>query len=252
MSDGWTMKGLRWNDPYRIRSAQELVNWILEIGFLPFFANGIDGFSAEEHVSPDFWWTGDPEQDPWAWREVIAGGRQVAYGKFFDGRAGFISPEWLPYFANCRRDGYDFDAKWQSGAANRREKQVMEHFMDVASDDEPTFTGAELLSTELKRMAGFGKGGEKNFPGIVTGLQMQLYLVIAGFRRRRNRRGEAYGMPVSVLAAPESLWGYDRLTAAYGEAPSASWERIAGRVRQLWPSADGDDVLRLIGRSPAD
>ena len=29
------------------------------------------GLSAEEHVSPRFWWTGDPEQDPWEWREII-------------------------------------------------------------------------------------------------------------------------------------------------------------------------------------
>ena len=35
------------------------------------------GLSAEEHVSPRFWWTGDPEQDPWEWREIIpAGGRE--------------------------------------------------------------------------------------------------------------------------------------------------------------------------------
>ena len=35
---------------------------------------------------------------------------KVAYGKFFDKKAGFISLEWLPYFANYRRSGYDFDA----------------------------------------------------------------------------------------------------------------------------------------------
>ena len=55
----WFMHGMSWDDPYRIRTWQELVDWIKEVGFLPFFANGIPGFSAEEHVSPDFWWTGD-------------------------------------------------------------------------------------------------------------------------------------------------------------------------------------------------
>ena len=67
----WIMKGLDWNDPYRIRSWRELINWINEVGFLPLFANEVPGFSAEEHVSPLFWWTGDPEQDPWVWREII-------------------------------------------------------------------------------------------------------------------------------------------------------------------------------------
>ena len=65
------MKGLGWNNPYRIRTWRELVNWVKEVGFLPLFANDIPGFSVEEHVYPNFWWTGDPEQDPWEWREII-------------------------------------------------------------------------------------------------------------------------------------------------------------------------------------
>ena len=103
----WIMRGMAWDDPYRIRSWQELINWINEIGFLPLFGNGVTGFSAEEHTSPDYWWSGIRSEDPWEWREIIAASRQVAYGKFFGGKAGFISLDWLPYFANCRREGYD-------------------------------------------------------------------------------------------------------------------------------------------------
>jgi len=33
----WIMRGLPWDDPYRIRSWQELIAWIDEIGFLPLF-----------------------------------------------------------------------------------------------------------------------------------------------------------------------------------------------------------------------
>ncbi len=79
VEDGvWIMRGLDWNDPYRIRTWQELVNWINEVGFLPLFANGVEGFSAEEHVSPDYWWTGVRQEDPWEWREIIASSHQVA------------------------------------------------------------------------------------------------------------------------------------------------------------------------------
>lgn len=49
---------MAWHDPYRIRTWQELVSWINEIGFLPLFANEISGFSVEEHVSPKYWWSG--------------------------------------------------------------------------------------------------------------------------------------------------------------------------------------------------
>ena len=74
------MKGLEWDNPYRIRSWRELINWINEVGFLPLFANEVPGFSVEEHVSPLFWWTGDQEQDPWEWREIIPATGEVSYG----------------------------------------------------------------------------------------------------------------------------------------------------------------------------
>ena len=249
---GWIMKGMSWDDPYRIRTWRELVNWINEIGFLPLFANEVAGFSAEEYVSPDFWWTGDREQDPWEWREIIAAGHEVAYGKFFDKKAGFISLAWLPCFANCRRNGYDFDARWEDGRANAREKKVMDFFLKEDADGGSVFRDEQILSTDLKRLAGFGKDGEKNFPGIITQLQMETYLVISGFRRRENRRGKAYGMPVSILLPPESIWGYDMVTAAYTEEPKASWKRLLDRVRELYPHADREAVIRLIGREPEE
>lgn len=242
----WTMKGLDWDDPRRIRSAGELVLEVKRLGFLPYFAGEVPGFSVEERVAAGAWWTGDKDTDPWEWREAVAAGHAVAYGKFFNGRAGFISPEWLPRFANARRDGWDFDGKWQGGAASIREKAIMQFFVDPESGDAPEFTGAAIPSTELKRMAGFGKGGEKNYPGILTGLQMQLYLVIAGFRRRQNKRGEAYGMAVSLLMTPESLWGYDHMTSAYGEEPAESYDAILNHARALCPDADERTLVKLL------
>ena len=246
--DIWIMKGLDWNDPLRIRTWEELVNWVNEVGFLPLFANEVPGFSAEEHVHADSWWTGDPIQDPWIWREIIAGSHKVAYGKFFHNKAGFISLQWLPYFANARRDGYDFDSRWEDGLASRREKAIMDILVETDEEGDTVFPDKQVLSTDLKREAGFGKGREKNFPGITTALQMQTYLVISGFRRRRNKKGAEYGMPVSVLQPPEAVWGYKAVTAAYGENPSASWERLYRRVKEVFPEAEEAAVKRVIGK----
>lgn len=92
----WTMYGMDWDDPYRIRSCRELINWINEIGFLPFFKNEIEGFSAEEHTSNRYWWTGNKEQDPWEWREIIARSGEVAYGKFFHKRRALFQKSGFP------------------------------------------------------------------------------------------------------------------------------------------------------------
>ena len=248
----WIMKGLKWNDPLRIRTWQELVSWIKEVGFLPLFANEIEGFSAEEHVSPRYWWTGDRDEDPWEWREIIASSHEVAYGKFFDKKAGFISVEWLPYFVNSRRGGYDFDARWEDGQASRREKKIMDFFIGQDKDGDSVFKDIKILSTELKKQAGFGKGGEKNYPGVITQLQMETYLIISDFRRRENKRGEEYGMPVSILLPPETVWGYETVTAAYNEKPSESWKRIVERTKELYPDAEKQDIIRLIGKEPEE
>ena len=109
----WIMRGVAWEDPARLSSWEAVADWVDEVGFLPLFRNQIPGFSVEEHTYGPSWWNGDPAQDPWEWRKDIARSGRVAYGKFFGKRAGFISKAWFPHFANWRRDGYDFDSRWE-------------------------------------------------------------------------------------------------------------------------------------------
>ena len=81
---------------------------------------------------------------------------------------------------------------------------------------------------------------------------MQTYLVISDFQRRRNKRGEEYGMPVSIMLPPEKIWGYDTVTSAYSESPKASWDRIFTHVREMYPVAEEKDIIRLIGKAPEE
>ncbi len=228
-------RALRWDDPNRIKTIQDLYACVDWVGFLPLFANGVPGSSVEESTAVWDWWSEDPERDPWLWREQAAREGRVAYGKFFDGRAGFLSLSWLPVFANARRDGYDFDALWDDGKARWRAKRIMDCFQE----------GEEHLSFELRNMAGFGKGGEPGFEGTVTGLQHDLYLVIRDFRQRRNRRGEPYGWPITVYATPESIWGRETVTSAYSESPAESRRRILERARELYPTAEENELKKI-------
>ncbi|MBQ9732792.1 MAG: hypothetical protein IJV74_00995, partial [Clostridia bacterium] len=164
----------------------------------------------------------------WEWRDRIARSGEGAYGKVFGKQAGFISKEWFPHFANFRRDGYDFDTLWDEEMASMRCKKIMDRFTDTQA----------LPSNILKQLAGFGKGGEKNFDGTVTELQMKSYLIIRDFRRRRNKMGLEFGMPVSVFSTPESLWGYDHVTSAYSFDPSESMKLIVAQLQKHFPDAD--------------
>lgn len=232
----WIMVGCERNDPYRLKTPEDAIKYINEIGFLPLFLNKVPGFSLEERTVADYWWSGDVENDPWEWRRIIAESQKVAYGKFFDGKAGFISLEWLPYFANWRRDGYDFDALWDDGKAKYREKKIMDCFL---SED-------EYLSNALKRTAALGKDAEKYFDITVNRLQMQMYIVTKDFRQRKNKQGMPYGWHLSVLATPESIWGYDLVTSAYREEPEESRERIFNHIREEYPIATEEQIQSIL------
>ena len=232
----WVLRGLPDGDPACIRTPEALLDYVDEVGFLPLFRGEIPGLSVEEHTAVSGWWSDDPAEDPWLWRAILAESGRVAYGKFFDKKAGFVSLAWFPRFANLRRDGYDFDARWDEALAPRREELVMRHFTG----------GEERFSFELRQLAGFGRGGERNFEGTLASLQMQTYLVMRAFRCRRNKAGMEYGWPIAVYATPESIWGYDAVTAAYGEDPAESRRRMFEHLRRVCPAAETKQIERLL------
>ena len=104
----------------------------------------------------------------------------------------------------------------------------------------------ELFSFEAKQKAGFGKGGEKNFEGTVTDLQMQTYLVIRDFRRRVNKGGLPYGWPIAVYTTPEAIWGYELLSSAYQESPEESKARIYTHIASEYPIATEAQIKKLL------
>ena len=237
----WIMHGCAANDPQRLKTADELLSLVRRVGFLPLFESGIPGFSVEERTAAASWWTGDRGSDPWEWRIILSAHPEIAYGKFFDKKAGFVHKDFFPVFANYRRNGYDFEALFDDELASCRAKKIMDAF---GLNDEAV--GREIMSNDLKDIAGFGKCGEKNFSGILTELQMQTYLIMTEFRQRKNKKGESYGWHIAVMGTPESKWGYDYTTSAYREKPTDSWEKIAAQVRRFFPEAGEGQIKKLL------
>ena len=239
------MKGCAESDPMRLRTVEEAAALIRTVGFLPLFSNEIQGFSLEERTLAKDWWTDDPSRDPWAWRQILARRPDIVYGKFFDQRAGFVSANCFPDFANYRRNGYDFDTLIDEGLAPYRARKLMQPFL---TDGQPN--SQALHSYVLKAQAGFGKGGEKNFEGVLTALQMQTYLILGDFRQRLNKRGEPFGWHIAVIETPEAKLGTDYVTAAYREEPERSWERIAALLQRYFPDASEALLRKWVGGTP--
>ena len=233
----FSMLGCREDDPGCIRSPEELKRLISEIGFLPLFSNTIPGFSVEERTLASAWWTGDPASDPWTWREFLSSDPELAYGKFYDKKAGYVSKEWFPAFANYRRNGYDFDALVGDELVPYRNQQIMEAF-SLQED----LTGDELMSYEVKERVSV-----KNHEGCMTELQMQTYLLMSAFRQKKNKKGQPYGWHVAAFTTPETKWGYEYISSGYHEKPEESWERIMDQIRKHFPQAGEAELKKLLG-----
>ena len=238
MDSDWNMNGCRRDDPARFKTPEEVIAFVGEVGFLPLFSAGIPGFSMEEHVPAYDWWTDDPKRDPWIWRMIITEDEHIAYGKFFDRKAGFVSKEWFPAFANYRRDGYDYEGLYEDGKMKGRAKQIL----DALRLDEDA-VGLEMMSGQLRKAAGVTKG----FDNILIDLQMQSFLLISRFRQKRNKRGEEYGWHLPSFMTPETKWGYDFINSV-NEKPDESREKIVSQVRKYCPAAEEKAVRKLMKR----
>lgn len=238
MDSDWNMNGCRRDDPARLKTPDEVVDFVEKVGFLPLFSVGIPGFSLEEHVPAFDWWTDDPVRDPWIWRMLIAENEDIAYGKFFDRKAGFVSKEWFPAFANYRRDGYDYEGLYEDGKMKGRAKQIL----DALQLDEDAI-GLEMMSGQLRKTAGV----EKGFDNILIDLQMQSFLLISRFQQKRNKRGEAYGWHLPSFMTPETKWGYDFVNST-DEKPDESWERIVNQIRKHYPAIEENAIKKLMKR----
>ncbi len=215
-----------------LRSSDDLIAAVEQYGFLPFFRNEIHGFSVEELCPPELWFADDVD-GPWEWKGPAARSGKCLYGKLFNKKAGFVSREWIPDFANFRRDGYDFDARWDDGLASYKDKEIYEA---IASE-------GRMLSRRLKEDLNYRKGGNTGFETCITRLQMQSYVCIADFVYMQDKYGRPYGWGVAEYATPEELLGDDFITSAYQRDPQESKERMMQHLSSILPYTSSQQII---------
>ena len=223
-----------------LRSANDLAALVNEVGFVPFFINEIPGFSIEESTPGELWFE-EGADGPWEWKDRTIQGAGCAYGKFYRGRAMYISREWFPDFCNYRRDGYDFEGFYNDGHAGKRDKRLL----DALAETGPA------QARDLKRQAKFDKDERRGFDGLLTRLQMQTFLLIDGIEYRVDRFGRAYGWGVCRYATPEQRFGEGFLAEAYEREPKESGQRILEQLHKLLPDASESALAAVLGKGPS-
>ena len=229
---------MTFSDDFTIGSMEELADVINELGFVPFFKNEIEGFSIEEHIAPGCWYYENDEDfwPAWEWKGSVIWQTKCAYGKFLRNKAMYISPKWFPDFANYRRDGYDFDARYEDGLASFHDKELYE-LLDIH---------APVMSKELKRLGGYGKNGRKGFDTMITRLQKQCYVLISDFRYAADKFGNEYGWGIAEYSTPEKFLGRKFTDKVYKRTPEESYDRVVKQFKKILPDAEISEIERIL------
>ena len=217
-----------------IHSCPELMDYIREVGFLPLLDSGITGFSAEDVVDEDCRYVVYPDGGwdwpLWKWKGPIVQEGICVYGKFFAGKAGFISREWWPDFCNYRR------SKHPSPAEGSIEEAILFTLQEQGSQ----------ITRELRAACGFtGRGMRSKFDSYITRLQMACRIVTEDFVYPRDKHNNEYGWGWALLTTPEQLLGYSGFQCP--RTPAESLHRLLDHFHAILPAATDKQIKKLIG-----
>ena len=216
-----------------IHSEIELMEYIQQIGFLPLLDSGIVGYSAEDIVDDDCRYVVFPDGGwdwpLWKWKGPIVAEGNCVYGKFFAGKAGFVSREWWPDFYNHRRNTHPVP---QEGSI---EETILMTLRESGS----------LITRELRAACGFvGPNMRSRFDGYITRLQMACYIVTEDFVYPRDKHNREYGWGWSLLTTPEQLYG--KSACLCNRTPEESYHRLLAHFKEILPYATERQIQKLL------
>ena len=229
------------SEDYEISSCPQLIERVQQLGFLPLLDSGIAGYCAEEMMAPDCHYVqfedGSWEWPLWMWKGPVIADGGCVYGKFFNGKAGFISRAWWPDFYNYRRSIYPYP-----------EPDSIEEIILTTLQEQ-----GSAIARDLRASCGMtGAKMRSRFDAYVNKLQMGCYIVTEDFVYPRDKHGKEYGFGWQLLNTPENLLGRDACLSYTDEthtilrSPQESYERILVHLQTILPDAAIKQLNKLI------
>jgi len=228
-----------------ILNFQDFVHELLQAGFSMGGGSKTDAFSIiswswnEEppYPTPVRWHTGDAETDPWEWRmRVVEERNDIAYGKFFSKKSGFITRAWLPLFMVARQVERSFEDAYYEGKFSQMAKRI---YTLLEEEDEVAYH-------DMKSLLNVSKEDTKEFERALLELQGKLYITISGRQQKRSANGELYGWSSTVFATMEKFFGSELMKEAKEWDKESAIEKITAQVITLNPQAETKKIKKFI------
>ncbi len=204
-----------------------------QAGFSTAGENNEGIFTLQNYASPLIvWHTGEPESDPWTWRiRAVLEYDDVAYGKVFLKKSGWITRKWYPYFIAVRRAAKSCEELYAEGKLSRLERDIYALIKNGTASSLHTIkaiTGDPTAETALVQ------------------LQMLLLITLDGETRKLSKNGEPYGWPVSTFSTAEEFFTSELQAEAEQLSCCEAEAAIREQILRLNPLAKEANIKRFI------
>ena len=231
--DNMHSKGDALGEGFAIHTCPELIAFVQEVGFLPLLESGVAGYSAEALMAEECRYTvfpdGSWEWPLWEWKGSVIRDGGCVYGKFFAGKAGFISCEWWPDLYNWRRSQHP----------TPEEGSIEDVILATLREND------SMITRELRAACNFtGKNMRSKFDNYVTRLQMACRIVTEDFVYPTDRHGHEYGFGWALLTTPERQLGKDACRCE--RTPEESYQRMFQHLKRLLSYATERHIHKLL------
>ena len=220
----------------KLATYQDFLERVNELGFMSL---GCRAFPALfEEASNKGAWTGDPDIDPWLWKDRAAEEKKVAYGCILGGQKGFISARMYPYFYVAYQPEEFMEECWASGLINQTTWQLWQ-----------LFEGRNSLDTsEIRREMGVTrKMGGSRVDASIRELQRIYYITVAGNRRKIDKHGQPYGWAACVYETVSSWTPADWMSGISNINHKEACETILDTGMAMGKCSSRKELADLLG-----
>lgn len=222
----------------QLLSYRDFLKRVNDLGFMA-LSNILPGFPfLSEETPEENWHTGDPETDPWQWKDRAAEEKQLAFGCILGGHKGFVSARFYPLFYAAFHPTEPMTERRASGLVTQEAWQLWQLFEDKTM----------LNTSDIRQELGVtAKKGGGRVDKAIQELQRNYYITAAGNRRKINRQGQPYGWPAIVYDKVKNWAPREWISLDSPIGPSEAKEDILDQAIAISKSLTRGELTKALG-----
>ena len=214
----------------------DFINKVNELGFMT-LNTVIDGFPAVADETEGKWFTGNSDTDPWCWKDRCSQNKQLAFGNFFGGKKGFISPDYYSVFYVAYHPIESVEERWATGKITSDYWNLWNLISENA---------APLSTHDLRRLMNVtAKSGGSSLDSAIKSAQLNFDITIAGSRQKTDKLGNPYGTPAILYDIVDNYIPLTWLENKQRLDKNSAKQKILKRAREISHGLSDSDLLKL-------